>query len=344
MGVAITDLLERKNVSFKELRGKLLMVDGPLWCYQFLTSLRGPDGRPLTNSKGNSTSHVMGLFSRVTALMREGILLAFCFDGKVPDLKLAERDRRAGIKKEAEQLLKQAEDAGDEAGVWKYSSRTVQLTSEMIKDVKQLLVALGIPVIDAPAEAEAQASHIVKRGDAYAVATNDADALLFGSPLVLRNLSIAGRRKKTNKLAYETIEPELISLKGTLSALEITQDQLIALGMLVGTDFNIGGIKGIGPKKGLVLVKEYKQDFEGLFSFLKWDSFFDVSWKTVFDQIKEMPVSDEYSLEMGEVDADAVRELVVGKHEFSTERVDGTLAKLEKELKLRTQKGLGDFF
>tara|TARA_Y100000310_G_scaffold336636_1_gene421715 strand:+ start:1143 stop:2177 length:1035 start_codon:yes stop_codon:yes gene_type:complete len=344
MGVAITDLLERKTVSFKELRGKLLMVDGPLWCYQFLTSLRGPDGRPLTNSKGMVTSHIMGLFSRVTALMREGILLAFCFDGTVPDLKLAERARRAGIKKEAEKLLKAAEDAGDDEGVRKYSSRTVRLTSEMLADVKELLVALGIPVIEAPAEAEAQASHIVKSGDAYAVATNDADALLFGSPLVLRNLSMAGRRKKTNKLTFETVEPELITLKGTLKSLEVNQEQLIALGMLVGTDFNIGGIKGIGPKKGLGLVKEYKQNLAGLFSFLKWDSFFEVSWKAVFDQIHEMPVSDDYELEQGELDAEKVRELLIGKLEFSAERVEGSLMKLEKELKARTQKGLGDFF
>ena len=344
MGVAITDLLERKTVSFSELRGKLLMVDGPLWCYQFLTTLRGPDGKPLTNSKGEVTSHLMGLFSRVTALLREGIHLAFCFDGVVPDLKLAERERRAGLKKEAEKLLKEAEDAGDDEGVRKYASRTVRLTSEMLADVKKLLVALGIPVIDAPAEAEAQASHIVKRGDAYAVATNDADALLFGSPLVLRNLSMAGRRKKTNKLSYEMIEPELITLKGTLAALDVNQDQLIALGMLVGTDFNIGGIKGIGPKKGLVLVKEHKDDFDALFSSLNWDSFFDISWKTVFDQIKEMPVSDEYSLEVGELDADAVRELLIERYEFSSERVESTLTKLEKELKARSQKGLGEFF
>lgn len=203
---------------------------------------------------------------------------------------------------------------------------------------------MGIPVIVAPSEGEAQAAHLVKKDKAYTVASQDSDSLLFGSPRLLRNLSLAGKRKMTNRVAFETIKPEIVSLSETLNSLGLDNDQLITLGMLVGTDFNDGGIKGIGPKNALKLVKRYSNDFDALFKEVRWDEYFDYPWTEVFYLFKKMPVKDDYSLEWAPVDKDRVYEILVDKHDFSEERINSTLDKIEKEKERKTQKGLGEFF
>ena len=344
MGVAITELLVKKEVDVNTLVGKILVVDTPMWLYQFITSIRQPDGSLLSDSKGNITSHLIGLSSRIPKLMAKGMKLAFCFDGKAPDLKKAERERRKALKIEAEKKYQEAEKKKDITEMKKYASRTARLTKDMIEEAKTLLEAFGLPVIDSPSEAEAQASNIVKNKDAFAVATNDADALLFGAPKVLRNLNLIGKRKKTSKLAYETIKPELLDLADNLNHLGMDNDQLITLSMLVGTDYNIGGIKGIGPKNALKLVKKHKSDFDNLFKEVKWSDSFQFPWTDVFYLIKKMPVTDKYNLKWENVDKDKILKLLVDNHDFSEERVNSTISKLLKETKKKQQKGLGDFF
>ncbi len=343
MGVAITDLLVRKEVDIDSLVGKTLVVDAPLWLYQFLTSIRQPDGSLLSDSRGNVTSHLVGLSSRIPKLMEKGLKLAFCFDGIAPELKKKERERRRDMKIEAEKRYKEAEKKKDLLEMRKYASRTARLTSTMIDEAKEFLIALGIPVVEAPSEAEAQASHIVKNKGAYAVATSDADVLMFGTPRLVRNLNLVGKRKKTSKLAYETVKPEMVELTENLNHLGIDNDQLIVLSMLVGTDYNIGGIKGIGPKNALKFVKKYKTDFDGLFNEVKWKDHFDFPWTEVFYLIKKIPVTDEYDLKWRGIDKEKILKILVDRHDFSEERIGGMMKKLLKETDKREQKGLGDF-
>ena len=214
----------------------------------------------------------------------------------------------------------------------------------MIEESKRLISAMGLPVIEAPSEGEAQAAYMVKTDKAFAVASQDADSLMFGTPSLIRNLSLAGKRKKTNKLAYETIKPEMVSLSDTLNNIGIDQDQLIALGMLVGTDFNDGGIIGIGSHKGMKLVKEHGNDFDKLFETVKWDDYFDYPWTEVFYLFKKMPVTDNFDLNWNPVDRDKVYEILVEEHDFSEERINSTLDRLAQEKEKNTQKGLGEFF
>jgi flap endonuclease-1 len=214
----------------------------------------------------------------------------------------------------------------------------------MIEEAKKLIRAMGLPVVEAPSEGEAQAAYMVKQDHAYAAASQDADSLMFGSPRLLRNLSLAGKRKKTNKLAFEEIKPELVVLQDTLSALGISHDQLIALGMLVGTDFNIGGIKGIGPKNAVKLVKKYDTNLDGLFKEAKWNESFEYPWEEVYSLFKKMPITDDYFIEWRVPDRKKTYELLVEEHEFSEERVNSTLDRLEEEKKKYAQKGLGEFF
>ena len=257
MGIAITDLLSKKEISLDELKGKIVLVDSHMMLYQFLTTIRQRDGSQLTDSKGNVTSHLVGLLARIPNLMAKDIKLAFVFDGTAPELKKKERDRRKDLKIDAKKKYEEAAKEDDIELMKKYAARTTFLTKEAIDEAKNLIKAFGLPVIQAPSEAEAQAAHMVSKGDGDIVATNDADALIFGAESVVRNLSIAGKRKKTSKIGYETIKPEIVSLNDTLNNLGIDQDQLIILAMLVGTDFNLGGIKGIGPKNALKIVKKH---------------------------------------------------------------------------------------
>ena len=343
MGVAITDLLVRKEIELKDLANKTIVIDAPLYLYQFLSSIRQADGSLLTDSKGNVTSHLSGVFYRSLKLMQQGIKIAYVFDGKAPDLKKKEREKREELKKEAELKYKEAAEKKDLIEMKKYAARTTRLTKEMIEEAKKLIEALGLPIVEAPSEGEAQASHIVRKGDAYAVGTNDADALLFSAPRLIRNLNIVGKRKKASRLAYETVSPEIVDLAENLNNLGIDNDQLIVLSMLVGTDYD-AGIKGIGPKNALKLVKEYKKDFDALFKQVKWDDFFGFPWTDVFYLIKKMPVTDKYLLKWKDINKEDIFKILVDEHDFSEERINGTLGSLIEEKEKQRQKGLSDFF
>lgn len=344
MGVAITELLVKKEVDIDSLVGKILVVDAPMWMYQFLSSIRQPDGSLLSDSKGNITSHLIGLSYRIPKLMEKGMKLAFCFDGKVPKLKEKERERRKELKIEAEKKYEEAAKKKDLVEMRKYAARTTRLTKDMIEEAKKLLDSFGVPTIGSPSEAEAQAAYIVKNKDAFAVATNDADVLMFSAPKLVRNLNIVGKRKKTSKLVYETVKPEIVDLTENLNNLGIDNDQLIALSMLVGTDYAVGGCKGIGPKNALKLVKKHKSDLDALFKEAKWDKNFKFPWTDVFYLIKKMPVTDKYKLKWKGIDKDKILKILVDKHDFSEERVNNTLKKLIEEKEKKKQKGLTDFF
>lgn len=299
------------------------------------------DGTPLKNSKGIITSHIVGLFSRVTNLLEKQLKLVFVFDGEMPELKAKERERRKGLKQEAAKKLEAAQAAEDVDAMKKYAGRTAKLTPEMVKQSQDVLDALGIPWVQAPSEAEAQAAHMVRKGDAQAVASQDYDSLLFGAPRMIKNLSISGKRKKPGTSTYYSVDPEKIQLQKVLSDLEVNQKQLIALGMLVGTDFNPGGVKGLGPKKGLKLVHKHKDDLQALFAEAEWESHFDIAWEDVYATIADMPVTDEYTIEFKSPDEKRCKELLCDKFELSETRVQNALESL---IKSQEQKGLSEFF
>jgi len=215
----------------------------------------------------------------------------------------------------------------------------------MIKNAKKIITALGLPIIQAPSEGEAQTAYMVKQGDAYASISQDYDNLIFGCPTLIRNLSIEGKRKRMGKFAYQIVKPEIILLKNLLEENNINRDQLIVLAILVGTDYNPEGIKGIGQKKALKLIKEYGTDFDTIFKQVEWDNAYpDLSWKTLFDTIKDIPVTDNYDLEWKNFDEDELKEMLVKEFEFSRDRVNSKLEKLKKTRENMAQTGLNKFF
>ena len=342
MGFQVAEILARKEIELASLKRKVLAVDAPNHLYQFLSTIRGMDGSLLTDSRGNVTSHLIGLLSRTTNLMKQGIKLVYVFDGKAPKLKRAEIRKRRELKEEAARKFEEAEGKGNVEEMKKYAARQSRLTREMIEEARSLLESLGVPCLNAPAEGEAQAAYMNRKGDCYAVASQDADCLLFNSKLLIRNCSVTGRKKVAGKLAYKSVSPELISLKENLSLLGIGQKQLIALAMLVGTDYNNGGIKGIGPKKALQLVKKHPEP-KKLFEEVGWHKHFEIGWQEVFELISEMPVTDDYDLAFSRVDKEKVVKLLVENHDFSQDRVEKSVGVLLEAGEKRAQKGLEDF-
>ncbi|MEM2915869.1 MAG: flap endonuclease-1 [Candidatus Woesearchaeota archaeon] len=342
MGVNLKEIVAKREISFEELKGKVLAVDAYNILYQFLTTIRTPDGRLLTDSKGRITSHLIGLFSRTSSFLKQGLKPVFVFDGEVPELKHRELEKRAEAKLEAQKKYEEAVAEEDIEAMQKYAARTVKLTKEMVEDAKRLLALMGVPVIQAPYEGDAQAAFLVKNGDAWAVVSQDYDALLHGADRLIQNLSIAGRRKKTRALATVVVKPEIVVLKDLLNELGINQDQLICLAILVGTDYHPGGVKGLGPKKSLALVKEQKTP-EKIFLSAKWSEHCSIPWQEIFKLFKEMPVTKDYKIVFKAPDADGIKKFLVEKRDFGIERVEKTLAELNEQYRKMQQKGLGDF-
>ena len=327
MGVKISDIIPRKKINFEDLTNKMVVIDASNMLYQFLSSIRQQDGTPLMDSKGRVTSHLMGTLTRLTNLMNKGVKLCVVFDGKMPLLKVKEQENREYRKNIAAAKVQQALEDQDFEEAYKYSKQTSRLTKEMVEESKKLIEYLGLPVIQAPGEADAQAAFMCKNNDVDYVASSDMDCLVFGAPYLVTNLTLSMKRKlPSGDVVY--IKPDLISLKDVLKSLDLTQDQLIVLAVLIGTDYNVGGVKGIGPKKALSLVKKYN-DYDRMFKDLNAE--FD--WKEVFDTYKKHDVDKNYILNWKEINIEKVKELLVEEHNFSLERVERLL--LQKEAKLK---------
>ena len=257
MGVLLTPIAIKQDLALEDLRGKRFAVDANGELYQFLALIRLRDGSPLKDSHGRITSHLSGLFYRTTRLIADyGMELVFVFDGKPPALKSAEILRRRNIKARYDAEHAAAVEAGDLATAYSKATMTSRLTRDMAEEARELLRLKGLPVVDAPSEGEAQASHMAAQGDVWAAASKDYDCLLFGTPRLVRFLTISGKEFLPSKGAFRAITPELIDAGGMLAHYNMTREQLIDLAILIGTDFN-EGIKGIGPKKALKLVSEF---------------------------------------------------------------------------------------
>ncbi len=334
MGLQIGDLVARKEVTFNELKGKTIAVDAFNAIYQFLSSVRQPDGTPLMDSSGNVTSHLSGLFYRNVALLSEGIKLIYVFDGEYHHLKGKTHELRQAAKDSMAEKYDEAVEREDVEGMGKYSRGFIKLNSEMIAESKELLEAMGIAVFQAPGEGEMQCAEIVKNGQAYAVGSQDYDAIAVGGTRLIQNLTLSRKRKTASGFVY--IAPEIIEFESVINQLGITGDQLICLAILVGTDFNPGGVKGIGPKKALALVKQKVypvaifEDITERFGDVGFD------WREIFEIFKKPNVSKQ-RVSFPKFDENKIREVLVEKHEFSSERVANQIEKLRVVLKSNAQ-------
>ena len=349
MGVKITDLVKdvKKVITFENLLSKTIAIDAFNTLYQFLAIIRGVDGTPLKDFEGNVTSHLSGIFYRTLRIIEKDIKPIYVFDGPPNPMKIAEIQRRKIIRQDARKKASEALDLGRIEDAAKFAQGSSKLNSTMIEESKELISAMGIPVIQAAQDGEAQAAYLVQNGDAWAVASQDYDSFLFGAPRIVRNLSHNRQRKV--KSTTITIDLEWFSLNQMLEYNHISREQLVDIGILSGVDF-FPGVSGVGTKTAFNLIKKY----DNLDNMLEQNIVVrkkPISENIDLDTIKQVrdifldPAinKDFQKPKWKRPDTDKIREILCDRHNFSVERVDNALIRLKKKAGT-TQKRIDSFF
>lgn len=314
MGVKLKDIVEPKNISFKDLEGRSVSIDAFNTLYQFLSTIRQRDGRPLTDENGNVTSHLSGILYRNSSMIEKGIKPIYIFDGQAPELKSETQAKRREIREESEKIYKEALKEGDTEKARKYAMRSSKVSPEIIESSKKLLTLMGIPYVDAKGEGEAQAAYLVQKGDAYAVASQDYDCLLFGAKRVVRNLAVSSN---LGSLEYYELDK-------VLRQLNITREELVDMGILIGTDF-CEGLKGVGAKTALKLA--HKGQLKEKLAELQEQSTHDLN--EVRELFLNHNVNTDYKIKWEKPKKDQLIEFLSYEHGFSQERVSKAADKLK---------------
>lgn len=341
MGTQIGALLTKNSITYEELNAKVIAIDAYNTIYQFLGAIRQRDGSLLTDSNGNPTSHLTGLFSRTSKLRDANIKPVFIFDGKPPEMKRETLEKRKKSKESAARKYELAKDEGNIEDMKKFAQGTSRITPQILDESKKLLDLMGIPHIQAESEAEAQAAFMTSRGDADLVGSQDYDVFLFGAKEVIRNLGSTGKRKVPGKKKYVVKTPEHISLTGSLEQLDISREQLIDLAICIGTDFN-EGIHRVGAKTALKLIRKH----EDIDTIIRKENK-DIRACTSVEEIREFflnpPVTSDYDLKWAKPKSDELFEFLVAERGFSEKQVLGNSRILEDRVSGESQSCLGQW-
>jgi flap endonuclease-1 len=309
VGLPLKDLVTAQELPWDALAGRTLAVDGYNAAYQFLATIRQRDGQLFSDPEGHVTSHLMGAFYRTTSLLQQGVLPVWVFDGKPPERKAGTIRQRIAAKERAESEYQEALAAGDLETARRKAAQTSRLTRPMVDELVLLLQAMGVPTVQAPGEGEAQAAVMSAKGAVWASASEDYDTLLFGAPRLVRGLAARGRGGASPGAQF-------IDRSELLARLGIDGDELIAIGIIVGTDFNEGA-RGYGPKKALKVVQEHL-GFRGSMEKVGLDP---AEAEAVAEIFRHPQAVEVGSLAFGPVNEGAVRRLLVDGHGFSEDRV-----------------------
>jgi flap endonuclease-1 len=336
MGLDLKPILTYTNIKLSDLSNKIIAVDAFNTIHQFLATIRGSTGELLTNSHGEITSHLSGLFYRNINLLAEGIRLVYVFDGVSSPLKISEIQRRHQIKEVATEKYERALLQGKLEEARKYSQATSLLTDKMIEESKKLLSLLGIPTIQAPSEGEATASKLTNSDLVHICASQDYDSILFGAKRLVRNITISGKRKAPNRNTYIEVPLEVFYLEDILNHTKLTNEQLVDVGILIGTDYNFGGIPRIGPKTALKLIQKYSK-LENI------DQLQEALSNVPYEEIRELFLKPKVAnvtnddIKFDSVDYLKIVEFLCNEKNFSTDRVNSALQKLQNSEKNKNQ-------
>ena len=334
MGLDLKSLLIREKTKLESFTNKIVAIDAYNAIYQFLAIIRGPEGLHLTDTQGRVTSHITGLFYRNINFLSLGIKPVYVFDGKPPSLKSAEIEHRKQIKKDATVKYEKAVSTGNMEDARKYAQQTTSMKDGMVDDSKHLLSLFGIPYIQAPSEGEATAALLTTNGQADVAASQDFDSILFGAKKLVRNFTNSGRRKLPNRNTYIEVEPEIIDYKKNLEQLGISREQLIDVGILIGTDFNPDGFERIGPKTSIKMIKEHGklEDIPQIQEQLE---------KIDYNSIRKIFLKPEVAtidkIDFGEIKYDEIANYLSNERSFSRDRVESSLKRLKKSLEKKSQ-------
>ena len=328
MGVKFKDIVSPKEISLKDLEGRTVAIDAYNTIYQFLSGIRQRDGSPLMDQNGNVTSHLSGILYRTASIVDKGIKPIYVFDGDSSEHKAKTLEQRKAIKEEAMEKWEEAKAAGNIEEARKFAIRTSRMSPYILESSKKLLDYMGIPYVQAEGEGEAQGAYMVEQGDAWAVASQDYDCLLFGAPRIVRNLTLSGGLSNL----------EYLELEKVLNEIDLTREQLIDVALMVGTDFN-EGIHGIGAKTGLKLIRN--NSLEDILV-QKGITEVEVEPDELRDIFLKHDVNTDYEIKFKSAKKDKLVEFMCEEHGFSESRVLNVTEKLKKLSS--TQKSLEDWF
>jgi flap endonuclease-1 len=333
MGVAIRDLLAeyKTPVEWNSLGG-IGAIDAHNALYQFLSIIRQPDGTPLMDREGRVTSHLSGIFFRTIHFLEKGIRPVFIFDGIPPEFKADTVRERRETRRVAGERWIQALKEGDTEEAYRQARSSSRVDAHIIGSAKELLRLMKIPVVDAPSEGEAQAASMARDGVVSYAVSQDYDSLLFGAPVLVRNLTVSSRRKVRGRTIV--VRPERIILGDVLQGHSLSREDLIKIGILIGTDFN-PGIRGIGVKTALKIVRQ------GLFLETIREKSPDFDFEPVLQFFLDPPSTSSYSLQWGEPNPDEILTFLCETYDFAEERV---LTALDKIVERGGQRTLDQWF
>lgn len=319
--------------------GKLLAIDASMCLYQFMIQIR--DNRAgsyqnLTNEDGQVTSHIIGMLSRTIRLMENGIKPVFVFDGKPPELKLEELAARRKKREVASKNLEVAQENGDQEEILKNQKMATRVTREHNEQTKKLLRLMGIPVVEAPSEAEATCAALCRDGKVYGAATEDADCLTFGTQVLVRNLMAADALKRT------ILE---VNLSRVLEQLNITMTQFIDFCILSGCDY-CDTLKGIGPSTAIKLLFQHGSIEKVLENIEKEKIPANFNYTVARDFFIECESVDtsKVHFEFPDPDFEGLSKFLIEENSFNPERVERYLERLRKAKSKTKQKTLSSFF
>jgi len=310
-----------REVSYDDLGGSVVAVDAHNWLYRYLTTtVKFTRDEVYTTAGGDEVANLVGLVQGLPKFFEHDLVPVFVFDGGVTELKADEVEKRREQRERAEERRQEAVERGDAVEAARLEARTQRLTATIQETSRELLSLLDVPVVEAPAEGEAQAAYMARVGDADYAGTEDYDALLFGAPLTLRKLTTSGN-------------PELMDLEATLTEHGLTYEQLVDVAILIGTDFN-EGVPGYGPKTAVKKVREHGD----LFAVVEAEGVHVEFADRVRELFLDPPVTDDYAFDTDlDPDVAAARAYVTDEWEVPADEVARGFERIEEAV---TQTGL----
>ncbi|KAF3836072.1 hypothetical protein F7725_028630 [Dissostichus mawsoni] len=320
-----------KEQDIKNYFGRKIAIDASMCIYQFLIAVR-QDGNLLQNEDGETTSHLMGMFYRTIRMLEYGIKPVYVFDGKPPQLKSVELEKRGERRAEAEKQLAQAQEMGEQENIDKFTRRLVKVTKHHNDECKKLLTLMGVPYVEAPCEAEASCAALVKAGKVFGTATEDMDGLTFGTNILLRHMTAS----EAKKLPIQEFHFSRI-----LQDIGLTNEQFIDLCILLGCDY-CGTIKGIGPKRAIDLIKQHGSIEEILENIDTKDWLYREARALFLNA--EVVDCTTVDLKWGEPDEEGLIQYMCSEKQFSEDRIRNGCKKISKSRQGSTQGRLDSFF
>lgn len=312
-----------------------IAIDASLSIYQFLIAIRS-DSATLTTDDGQTTSHLVGMFYRTIRMVSNGIKPLYVFDGLPPNLKLDEITKRQAKAKEAVKEYEKAVEEEDKEKIEKYDKRKTRVTKKHNDDCKRLLYLMGIPYVEAPSEAEAFCAYLSKTGKVYGVATEDMDALTFGSTNLLRNMNAS----ESKKLPIHEYNIELL-----LQELNMNIDEFIDLCILLGCDY-CASIKGVGPQKAFSLIQKYRSIEKIIEEEKKIEIPADWEYKEArkIFQTLSTDITDYEIVKNNEIDEEGLIKFLAEENGFAVDRIKNGIEKMKKQKGKPTQTRIESFF